>query len=61
MSECRHNNHGHVMLWFVILVGFGGAWNSCNTEFESTKREVDAVQRENRDLKQRIEQLEQRR
>lgn len=61
MSECQHNDHGHTMLWFVILIGFGGAWNSCNTEFERAKRDVVQLQQDNRDLRQRVEQLEHQR
>ena len=49
------------MLWFVILIGFGGAWNSCNTEFERAKRDVVQLQQDNRDLRQRVEQLEHQR
>jgi peptidoglycan hydrolase CwlO-like protein len=51
MSECRHNNHTHGMLWFVMFLGFEGCWNGCNVELESTKRSADAAERDIRELK----------
>lgn len=53
MSKCEHNDHTHGMLWLAVVLTMIGACNECNGDYRK-------LQRDNDDLRHRVEQLEQR-
>jgi hypothetical protein len=48
---CEHNDHGHLMLWFAIFAVGVGLFSDCNSDYRK-------LERENQDLRRRIDQLE---
>ncbi len=52
MSECEHNDHGHILLWMVLWFTAMGFFDSCNFGYQD-------LERKNADLQRRVEKLEQ--
>ncbi len=51
MSRCEHNDHGHSLLWLTLFAMATGLFSDCSDHYGK-------LERENQDLRRRIEQLE---
>ena len=45
MGECKHNKHGHYLLWFVLWFIALGEFNDCNNELVNMRHANVALQR----------------
>lgn len=52
--QCEHNDHGHTLLWMVMFFVGMGFFDECNFGYQK-------LERQNADLRDRVEKLEQRR
>lgn len=55
MSECNHNDHGHLLIWlFILMLAFNSSCVDCSGERTRQENRI-------RDLEYKVQQLEGRR